>query len=413
MIIDSVIIFTLSFFFSEIITTLGEKNKVVPAIKIVKFDKDNNIEITDFNPKENADILLERLPDESDTPDFSIIQEEDLEKITSELLELAQHAEEENNELQQMMFKDASQNESNLCVSTDFRDTATKIVELQPESENDNRSNEERDFVSVKSVDNQESALVNDNKSLASNEDDNATSKSCESVDKNQHGLINLNHAEDDKSGNGNKKSTATEDKVIETVMVENIMQKKTSPKLDLTCEEDIESEDNCLNKLDLNSGKKKNDTSDEVVKPGSSNGEEDFSNSDVIPISFEDSEIQLAVKNALIQLTEKSAEREEQEKEAEHDETTVKEKPENVSSSGTQTATEGNVIKLPAINVKSRNLPVMKSINVDVVEPYQGDESKKHVKTGADSKEYIIVHVPDGQVVKRSSVRVNKPEVI
>ena len=111
--------------------------------------------------------------------------------------------------------------------------------------------------------------------------------------------------------------------------------------------------------------------------------------------------------------MTEKSAEREEQEKEAEHDETTVKEKPENVSSSGTQTATEGNVIKLPAINVKSRNLPVMKSINVDVVEPYQGDESKKHVKTGADSKEYIIVHVPDGQVVKRSSVRVNKPEVI
>jgi hypothetical protein len=53
---------------------------------------------------------------------------------------------------------------------------------------------------------------------------------------------------------------------------------------------------------------------------PGSSNGEEDFSNSDVIPISFEDSEIQLAVKNALIQLTEKSAEREEQEKEAEHE---------------------------------------------------------------------------------------------
>ena len=410
MVIDSVIIFTLSFFLSEIITTLGDKNKVVPAIKIVKFDKDNNMEITDFNPKENADILLERLPDESDTPDFSIIQEEDLEKITSELLELAQHAEEENNELQQMMFKDASQNESNLCVSTDFRDTATKIVELQPESENDNRSNEERDFLSVKTVDNQESALVNDNKSLASNEDDNATSKSCESVDKNQHGLINLNHAEDDKSGNGNKKSTTTEDKVIETVMVENIMQKKTSPKLDLTCEE---SEDNCLNKIDLNSGKKKNDTSDEVVKPGSSNGDEDFSNSDVIPISFEDSEIQLAVKNALIQLTEKSAEREEQEKEAEHDETTVKEKPENVSSSGTQTATEGNVIKLPAINVKSRNLPVVKSIKIDIVEPYQGDESKKQVKAGADSKEYIIVHVPDGQVVKRSSVRVNKPEVM
>jgi hypothetical protein len=95
------------------------------------------------------------------SPSVVIISEKKKDKvkiITSELLELAQHAEEENNELQQMMFKDASQNESNLCVSTDFRDTATKIVELQPESENDNRSNEERDFLSVKSVDNQESS---------------------------------------------------------------------------------------------------------------------------------------------------------------------------------------------------------------------------------------------------------------
>lgn len=409
MVRDSLLIFIFLIFFSEIITTLEDKIKVVPAIKIVKFDKDNNMEITDFNPKENADILLERLADESDTSEFSIIQEEDLEKITSELLELAQHAEEENNELQQMMFKDSSQSESNLSVSTDLGDAAVKIVENQPESENCNRNSEDQDFLNVKSVDDQDSALVNDNNIVASNENNNAASKS---VDKNQHGLINQNQSGNDNRVNENKKSTATEDKVIETVMVENIMQKKTSPQLDLTCEEEIVSDENGLNKLDLSSDMEKTDTSDEV-KPGSSNGDEDFSNSDVMPITFEDSEIQLAVKNALIQLTEKSAEREEQEKEADHHENTAKEKPENVSSSGTQTATEGNVIKLPAINVKSRNLPVVKSIKFDAVEPYQGDEPKKQVKTDADSKEYIIVHVPDGQVVKRNSVRVNKPEVM
>ncbi|VDI52141.1 Hypothetical predicted protein [Mytilus galloprovincialis] len=329
-------------------TQRDEEMKDFPSIKIVKFNSENKIEISDFNPS------------------------------ISKLLELAQNAEQEHHDLQQI-FKDSEH-----VSQPGFTVTEMKIVEVQPEIEKkiEEETNNEGSLLSS-SVYN-----VQTNKDIGDFNTD-ALSK-INSVQKFECNSFSLSQP------------VECFEKPMEThVMVENIMQKQ----LDTTISEPIEEKDDHSHVVE----DRENDMAEmaenrEVESPCDENSKLPKDQSDA------DGEIHLAVKNALLEMTDKSAESEENEiSETSQEETAKSEPSESVSSSGTQTARE--VIKLPALNPKSRLGPV-KPITEDIEQPLKIDESGNPVKTTNPTKqEFIIVHVPDGQMIKRTSVRVAKPE--
>ncbi|CAC5356841.1 unnamed protein product [Mytilus coruscus] len=357
--------------------------KDFPSIKIVKFNSENKMEITDFNPSISSN-SLEKLNNDEEPQDFSIIREEDLEKITSELLELAQNAEQEQHDLQQI-FNGSEHVSQPMCVPPSFTVTEMKIVELQPETEKN----------MVEEI-NAKGAILSSSVYSEQTNKENGNLNS-DPISK----IIPVQKFECD-SLSLSQPVECLEKQMETHVMVENIMQKQ----LGTTITEPSEGKDN-----HSHVGEDREKDMDEMVENSKMGNPCDEDSKLAQVQSDADSEIHLAVKNALLEMTDKSAESEENEiSETSQEETAKSEPSETVSSSGTQTA--GEVIKLPALNPKSRLGPVVKSITVDIEQPLKIDESGNPVKTTNPTKqEFIIVHVPDGQMIKRTSVRVAKPE--
>lgn len=308
----------------------------------------------DAEQESNSDIVVQTFPVESEPSDYSIIREEDLERITSELLELAQNAEQEHS-FQSLLAPRQSNNPE--FVSSSFTVTDMKLVEVPTESGNSVP-------VTTSCVEKQSFIELSRDPALQATPAPDTVNMKKEKQDFQDSPKVFVDN-----------RPTA--------IVIENIMQKQTSVEMSDN-DDSISNNDIALNKRS------------ELSELG--NGMHEM-----------ETEIQQAVKNALLVLTEKTAEIGDVDTSGENEKGENTENIEGVSSSGTQTAKE--IIKLPALNPKSR---LLKTVRV-VVKSDKKSSSDTETDDKTDPRlkqEFVIVHVPDGQMIKRTQVRVTKPEV-